>query len=341
MLATGVRLEQFDPAADSARLRACHQIMEAARPIDHPALPPQSSDGFANWWGLGEPQQSWLASDDSGEPVGCYRLMLPERENTAVAFCGLVVSPARRRAGAGTALLAHLAAQASRAGRSRLAIPDATRLKPRDGSAGAAFAAAAGASGGLAEHIRTQEISADLLARLPGLRADADQHAVGYELLSWSGAIPDEQAGPVARVRNALADAPRDAGVQPQIWDAGRVRAAQASVLAHGLRLHSVAARPPGTGDIAALTQVTTDPQTPGWATQQLTAVLPEHRGHRLGLLVKIAMLELLSRQEPGIRRVLTGNAESNEHMSAINAQLGYQLSATYRAWELDLRPDV
>jgi GNAT superfamily N-acetyltransferase len=333
-----VHIERFDPLADTRFLRACHQIMEAARPTDHPSLPPQSFEGFASWWAHGgEPQQSWLARDGSGEPVGCYLLTLPERENTAMAGCGLVVTPTRRRAGYGTALLAHCADRARRASRSRLASTDATRTKVREGSPGAAFAAATGANRGLAELIRTQAIDAGLLTRLAGLRAAARQRSSGYELLSWVGASPDEHLGQVARVHAAMSDAPRDAGVQPQRWDAARIRKSETTAIAHGLRFYSVAARHSATGDFAALTQITTDPGMPGWGIQQLTAVLPEHRGHRLGTLVKIAMLELATGHEPGIRRILTGNAESNEHMNAINAQLGYQVSDVYRSWDLDL----
>jgi hypothetical protein len=78
------------------------------------------------------------------------------------------------------------------------------------------------------------------------------------------------------------------------------VRTTEQTALAHGLHLYSVAARHSATGELAALTQVTTDPSTPGWGLQEITAVLPEHRGHRLGLLIKIAMLELLTTQQPG-----------------------------------------
>ena len=134
-----------------------------------------------------------------------------------------------------------------------------------------------------------------------------------------------------------MSDAPRDTGVQPQVWDAGRIRKSEEIAIEHGLCFYSVAARHDATGDFAALTQVATDPGMPGWGIQQMTGVLPQHRGRRLGMLIKIAMLELVSGHEPGIRRILTGNAESNEHMIAINAQLGYQVSDVYRSWELDL----
>jgi GNAT superfamily N-acetyltransferase len=340
LLATGVQIEQFDPLADTQRLRQCHQMLEAGRPADHPSLSPQSFEDFTRWWAHGydgSPRQTWLASNGSGEPVGCYLLALPAQENTTMARCALVVAPARRRAGAGRALLAHCAAQARRAGRRRLASESTTRAKVREGSPGAAFAADMGASTGIAEVIRALDVDAGLLAGLASLRADAERHSCGYALLSWLGASPDEHIDQVARVNDAMSDAPRDAGVQPQAWDADRIRSLEQTAIAHGLCFYSVAARHLATGDFAALTQITADPGTPGWGIQQITAVTPEHRGHRLGLLVKIAMLELLTGCGPDVRRILTGNAGSNEHMIAINAQLGYQVSAVYRSWELDL----
>ena len=79
------------------------------------------------------------------------------------------------------------------------------------------------------------------------------------------------------------------------------------------------------------------DPGNPGWAHQGITAVLPAHRGHRLGLLTKTEMLYLLITRAPEVRRILTRNAGVNEHMVAINEQLGYQISSVRRDWELDL----
>jgi RimJ/RimL family protein N-acetyltransferase len=77
---------------------------------------------------------------------------------------------------------------------------------------------------------------------------------------------------------------------------------------------------------MAALTDVEADPETPQWGFQLLTAVTRPHRGHRLGLLVKTAMLEWLAVAEPRLERIVTGNAAVNQHMIAINEQLGYEL---------------
>ena len=63
----------------------------------------------------------------------------------------------------------------------------------------------------------------------------------------------------------------------------------------------------------------------------------PKHRGHRLGLLVKIAMLDLLAAHQPAVRHIETGNAGGNAHMIAINEQLGFTVAGVRRDWALDL----
>ena len=98
-----------------------------------------------------------------------------------------------------------------------------------------------------------------------------------------------------------------------------------------------VAARAPGPGDLAGLTQVCVDPAVPEWGFQELTAVAGPHRGHRLGLLLKLAMLDLLAAREPQVTRIVTMNADGNQHMIAINEQLGFRMLSRWPSWELDV----
>ncbi len=109
-----------------------------------------------------------------------------------------------------------------------------------------------------------------------------------------------------------------------------------------GARDYSVAARHMATGEVAALTQVTVDPSDPGWGFQLITAVIAAHRGHRLGLLVKVAMLEWLATAEPKLERITTWNAEDNTHMIAVNEALGYIVfGASATSWRLDVAGPV
>ncbi len=306
----------------------------ASQSVDDPHGPPMTLPVFTGWWAcgwIGDPRETWLATDPTGEPVGCYLLELPDRDNMSTGYCVLVVVPSRRQAGIGSALLRHCAGRAARAGR-QLLVSDTS-----DDSPGSRFARAMGARPGLADVRRVLNVDAGLAGRLPALRSAAEQRAAGYSLLSWSGPAADEHVDQVAAVNVAMADAPRDPSREAEQWDAARVRAAERRVAVQGLRYYSVAARSQETGELAALTQLGTDPLLPGWAFQELTAVARQHRGHRLGLLVKVAMLELFIPREPLVRRILTANGEDNEHMVAINTQLGFQVLDKWHTWGLNV----
>src|ERR1700733_12881979 len=87
-----------------------------------------------------------------------------------------------------------------------------------------------------------------------------------------------------------------------------------------GAAVHGAAA----TGEMVALTEVVVDPAHPDWAHQAITGVSRPHRGHRLGLLVKIAMLGILADAAPQGERMSTWNGAENPYMIAVNEALGY-----------------
>jgi RimJ/RimL family protein N-acetyltransferase len=76
----------------------------------------------------------------------------------------------------------------------------------------------------------------------------------------------------------------------------------------------------------AGYTGIGVDAERPWYATQYITSVRAEHRGHRLGLLLKISMMRLLRDREPALRTVSTWNSPDNVHMIAVNETLGYRL---------------
>jgi GNAT superfamily N-acetyltransferase len=329
-----MQVERFDPVTDGACVRACHDIYLSGLPDDDPLGPPMSPRVFAGWLALGwteDPVETWLARDDSGVPCGWYALNLPQRENRQLAGLNLVVQAGRRRAGRGTALLRHAAGRARQAGRTAL------EMDALEGSPGAAFAGTLKVRPSITAVQRVLAL-ADLPAgRRAALRGEAEPAALGYTVATWHGPAPEDTVHEVAVLNGALADAPREAGQEAQTWDAARVRLDERRVAAMGVRAHVVAARAPGTGELAALTQVCVDPAMPEWGFQELTAVARPHRGHRLGLVLKLAMLDLLAAREPQVTRVITGNADGNQHMIAINEQLGFAVIGRWPSWELDV----
>jgi GNAT superfamily N-acetyltransferase len=328
-----VRIERFDPLANQAQIQACHEMAAAGNPVDEPDLPPMTLPWFRTWWAygfVGNAMQSWLATSDTGMPVGSYLLELPERDNRENAFAFVLVPPSHRRQGIGTMLLAHLAARCAEAGR-RLVMSETPV-----GTAGSAFAAATGGIAGM-RGVRMQlDLDASMPARLRALRAAAQPHAAGYRLRSWPGQAPAELAEGLCAVYTAQGDSPHNESFEPETWDAARLRAAEERDRVRGHRRYSVAALT-ADGEVAAITELNVDPELPEWGWQEITAVTRPHRGHRLGLLVKVAMLEMLAEAEPALRHVVTGNAAPNQHMIAINEQLGYRATVHLQSWEHDV----
>jgi GNAT superfamily N-acetyltransferase len=252
-------------------------------------------------------------------------------ENLDRATLLVVVDPAARRQGVGRNLLRHAAERAAATGRSVLG------GEVRDGSAGDAFAVAIGAKSGMGATVRRLDLRTVPAGKFTRLRAEATAAATGYSLIRWTGRTPPEYQEPLARVLNAFADAPHDEGYETEDWDAERVRErAEAPLRAMGLRTYTIAAAHDASGELAAMTQLSVAPDIPRWGHQGLTAVTRQHRGHRLGLLVKTAMLDWLAAAEPAIELINTGNASSNDHMIAVNDALGFVLAApAYHTVEL------
>jgi GNAT superfamily N-acetyltransferase len=328
-----MRIERFDPLTGPAAIQACREMAAAGNIADEPHLPPMTLPWFRAWWAYGyagNPMQSWLATDETGQPVGSYLLELPDRDNRESAFAFVLVPPSRRRQGIGRALLAHLAARSAEAGR-RLLLSE-TRV----GGPASAFAATTGGTPGMRGVRRRLDLDASMPARLQALRAAAQPYATAYELRSWQGQAPAEFVEGLCATYTAMGDSPHDESFEAETWDAARLESSQERELAQGHRCYSVAALS-ASGEMAALTQVSVDPGLPEWGWQQITAVIRPHRGHRLGLLVKVAMMHELARHERALRHIMTSNAAPNQHMIAINERLGYQVTDYIQSWEHDV----
>ena len=324
LLAGGMRIVRLDPADDDA-LRACHEVHKAAAAVDDPHEPVMSPEVFRVWlvhgWDANPGEVWFVPGAEAGQVIACYRLDLPDLENRDRCFFLPTVHPASRRAGAGRELLRHAAGRAAASGRTVL---DSVAVQ---GSAGDAFARRVGAKLGLIEARRMLDLRAVPAGQFTRLRQEAAAKAAGYTVVRWAGPTPEEYLDQVAEAFNAMNDAPRDEGHEDDIWDAERIRDRADQILRQtDVRGYSVAALHDATGEMAGFSQVEVDPAHPEWGHQGLTSVTRPHRGHRLGLLTKATMLEWLATAEPQIERVVTGNAESNKHMIAVNETLGFEL---------------
>ena len=108
---------------------------------------------------------------------------------------------------------------------------------------------------------------------------------------------------------------------------------------ARGARFLIAVAQHLASGRLVACTELAIGAEAPGQAWQMLTVVRPDHRGHRLGLAVKLANLDALARQEPRVGVVVTGNAVVNAPMIAVNDMMGFEVAGEGNFWQKHLAP--
>ena len=93
-------------------------------------------------------------------------------------------------------------------------------------------------------------------------------------------------------------------------------------------------------GRLVAFTDLQVPLAQPERAHQGGTLVLREHRGHRLGALVKAAVLRELAATLPEVRRISTYNSDTNTPMVAVNEALGFRPAGQLSTWSLRLDAD-
>lgn len=157
-----------------------------------------------------------------------------------------------------------------------------------------------------------------------------------YELLSWSGPTPDDVVDDMAVLRSRMSvDVPSaDLSLGEERWDAERVRTADERSRRRGFDVLTAVVRHRPSGSLAGYTQLYWRADAPAAVFQEDTLVHGDHRGHRLGMLIKAANLASLLEVNPDADRVHTWNATENSFMLAINEALGFEMNGVEGAWQ-------
>ncbi|MGZ4429335.1 MAG: GNAT family N-acetyltransferase, partial [Nocardioidaceae bacterium] len=191
-------------------------------------------------------------------------------------------------------------------------------------SAGLRFAHTLGFAEAITELMKVVDLKATE-ASWAGLAAEAAPHHAGYQLLTCHDVVPEELVAGYCVLNEAfVAEAPMgDLDVESERWDAQRVRDQEARNARTGRHVVATFALD-ADGTVVGATEVMVNENIRWRGMQSGTLVLPGHRGHRLGLAMKLANQAAVRERWPAVEVLFTGNAGVNAPMNAVNDRLGY-----------------
>lgn len=260
-----------------------------------------------------------LVAVDGGVVVGAVMVYLPMEDNREIAWFVVDVDPARRRRGIGRALIARAEADVP-SDRREFIVPTKVPAERVEDHPYHRFGEAVGYA--------VSTVSTERVLAWPVDRAVLDQLAVspdGYRLESYVDGVPQAYR-PSLGVLKGLIDV--DAPTGDIEWEASPMSPEH---YAEELRRHVASGRRlvesvalDASGEVVAYSEVVVPSMPERHLTQEGTLVRSDHRGHRLGLAVKIANLQALLELGVANPSIRTGNDDANRHMIAINEQLGF-----------------
>jgi GNAT superfamily N-acetyltransferase len=283
------------------------------------------------------------ARETAGGPIlGVAMMEMPLRDNTRSAEVTVAVHPAQRRRGVGTALVEAMTGHGRADGRHVLNSIVDVPLDRAAGHASQFFAPKVGFEPMLSGNIRHLAVPMED-ARTAELRVEVARarDADDYRLLTFEAPWPADYLDDQCALFQCMStDEPHgDEGHEEEVWDAERVAENDNLRVERGARYLIAVAQHVASGRFVACTELCIGAESPGQAFQMLTVVEPKHRGHRLGLAIKLANLDLLAKSAPGVRVIVTGNASVNGPMIAVNDMMGFEVASKGNFWQKHLGP--
>lgn len=316
-------LQQFQ-AVEEASL-AHHFVGLPADPIEErvPLL-----DGRAR---AGALTRLYVATLDDGTPVGSLTLVFPTLDNLIVANVDGAVAPGHLRQGYGRQLFEHAIELVRAEGRTRVFV-EAPWLP--DGGEGPAFGflKEAGARAVLDDYRRIVDLRTHPVGPV---------HPVpdGYRVEQWVDVAPEALVDGCAYLMGRMMlDAPKgEMDYDQEKWDAARYREKEQDAQDRGRVRVATAVVHEETGQVAGITDIGVNKLRTEVAYQWDTIVDPDHRGHRLGMVLKTYNHQFLEKTVAEVHWINTWNAASNSFMVAVNDALGFQIAEKWSEWQLDL----
>lgn len=326
-------MREWDPrAAAAAEVQSLVETLNAVLAVDLPDDPSwrdvQVQDYLAETM-PGERRICWVAEDDR----------LPEGESSIfghvsilllgdIGVLEVLVHPRLRRRGLGRQLVAVAARRAYLEGFSSIGV-EAIGNTPAIG-----FYESLGFE---QEYVETRSVLRLSTVDWMALGEMARGIAPGYRLEFHPGGPPDEMLETYAQAKLEAPDDDTDLDLAPRSSDPQRLRDSLNTLHKRGLKPYIVLAVHEATGVVAGLTEVVVPAQHPQRADQYDTIVVRDHRGYGIDRAIKARMLFELRSAEPGLHEVQTWNAQHNESMLKVNAELGFQSDRDWYEYGIDV----
>lgn len=310
--------------------------------VSHEAQRDRPVDYFPTWEvarvGLRTPHPDFhvelFAAYDGDRMIGTGLVNLPMTDNRHLAHLDVYVDWPDRRRGVGTALIEEVERRARAAGRTTTEVE--VFAPPDADSPGTSFAQARGYR--VANHEEAKAVS---LPEAEGGWAALEEQAAAarrdYRVELWADTVPDAYAEGLCRLLSRFIGMVPTGELQLEDgeWTVDRLRAAERRSAEIGQRRYVAAAVAPD-GELVGWTENRLNAAQSGVAFVNGTMVVPEHRGHRLGLAMKLATHRVLRAAYPECELIVTSNADVNAHMNAINEAMGYRVIE--QLWEFHKR---
>ncbi|KJQ52984.1 GNAT family N-acetyltransferase [Microbacterium sp. SA39] len=314
-----------------------------------PDLAPDAAQMLPAWHDNTDTLQTGFVARAEGEIVGMVTVSFAQEAEAHAAEIDLLVPAEHWGHGVEDALLARAEDEARSHGRSVLQVwslhrPEETdrMLVPRTGWG---RIPAIGLTDLLEAHGFTLEqvernSEFDLQADAgPLRRALTDAQSVAgedYRIVEWMLPTPPELRNGFARVLARLStDAPSgEMDFVAEEWDAERVVRREAQLTGAGQAVSVVAVEHVPSGELVAYNELLISADRSSVTHQFGTLVSKEHRGHRLGMIVKCANLLRWRELMPSSPVVSTFNAEENRPMLSINEAIGFVPVSYAGAWQ-------
>ena len=326
---THVDVSRLD-VLDDTECAAAYAVIRASAELERPWDDSDAYEPTVAEWRFDDPTQraEMWAVRDGESVVGVGQVWLPLLDNVDKVWFQVHVHPAHRGRGAGSALVERVLERAREEGR-REVLTEATVPAASTGDhAYERFAATSGLALASTDKVRLLSLPAPS-GRLAALAESArPRWADAYRLETHVDGLPDDLVAGYCHVSNQLGvDAPTgDVAFEAESLDPAVYHQYRELERQQGRTRLTTVAVEQRTGAVVAYTDLILPSGAPSHAWQWGTLVDRAHRGHRLGLAVKVANLQRLQADHPERTIVSTGNDETNGWMVGINEALGFEV---------------